>query len=101
MVLWLAATLSTPAANADDQAVGRTTAKERVIEAVKKHVAKSPNDYIGLSRAVVAAGGDPVRFSFDKVGLQNKDHPIEQPVQAVEDKQVDITVTGEIASDGR
>ncbi|MEV6971073.1 hypothetical protein AB0M47_38830 [Hamadaea sp. NPDC051192] len=49
----------------------QVSAKTRVANAVKAWDAQHPHDYVGLNREIVKAGGDPVRFNFDKVGLAN------------------------------
>jgi len=44
---------------------------KRVIKVAGEYWAKHPDDYAGLARAIEDAGGDSIRFSFEKEGLQN------------------------------
>lgn len=48
---------------------GYVPANIRVARAVAAFDAKHPDDYVGLNRVIVAAGGDPVRFDFAELGL--------------------------------
>jgi hypothetical protein len=55
--------------DASDDAV--ESKNQQVIQAAGDYWAKHPADYAGLARAIESAGGDTVRFSFAKEGLQN------------------------------
>jgi hypothetical protein len=51
-------------------AAGEST-NQRVLQAAGDYWSMHPDDYEGLARAIEIAGGDSVRFSFSKDGLQN------------------------------